>query len=485
MSNRLLSRDRRRKMTSYLRLGGRVLVALIPIALVVFGVRQYKFSQRAAPLVAQKEPAVGPHVDTPLLAVRRVPTLVSAPLSTADIKAKLAFIAPSVPTGSCLAVSADGQVVGATNMDQAVIPASNQKVITAAIALEKLGPDYQFETKIYGKEVDGTVEDLYVVGGGDPVLATPKFREASKKFDYYVDTPFTKLEDLLTQLRKDKGIRVVNGSLIGVGTRYEGDSLLGSWPKSQVSPIGGLVINDTRTSYTDQLYGLDPAKHAVEQLAATMKDNRIIYNGEPPRSGALPVDPGEVLASVKSAPLKDIVAAMLTRSENTIAEMLFREIGFKLAGTGSFGVSAQAVTETLASWNVPMAGVVIDDGSGLDRADKLTCGALLAVLSHAGPSGDLANGLATPGRGTLAKEFLNSPVKDRLRAKTGTLQGVRSLTGYVSSTPEHSVTFALVLNGVNATAQADKLWLMLGDAMASFPTLIDVTAFAPKPAIPG
>jgi serine-type D-Ala-D-Ala carboxypeptidase/endopeptidase (penicillin-binding protein 4) len=485
VASKILSREKRRKIAGYVRVTGRVLLAILPIVLVVYGVRQYRFSQRAEPLKAQKEAGIGPRVDTPLFAARRVPTLVSAPLATTQIKAKLTSLGSQIPNGSCVSVLADGQVVGAVNPDASVIPASNMKVITAAVALEVLGPDYTFTTKIFGREQDGTTTTpLTVVGGGDPMLSTKKYREASTKFPYFVETPFTPLDELLSQLRK-KGIRVVAEDLIGVGDRYEGDSVYASWPKNQVSPIGGLVVNDTRISYTDELYGTEPAKHAVEQIAAIMRDARILYNGGEPKAGPMPEDPGEELASVTSAPLKDIVAVMLTRSENTMAEMLFREIGKKAANNGTFGGAAQVVTDTLTKWGVPMAGVVVNDGSGLDRGNKLTCQALISVLSHGGPTSAMAAGLATPGRGTLEKEFLNSALKDRLRAKTGTLNGVKSLSGFVSSTPDHSVTFAMVLNGQNAAAQSEKLFNILGDALLSFPTPVDLSAFAPKPAVAG
>lgn len=143
------------------------------------------------------------------------------------------------------------------------------------------------------------------------------------------------------------------------------------------------------------------------------------------------------------------------------------------------------MTDTLTSWGVPMDGVVVHDGSGLDRGDKLTCQALIAVLSHSGAGSDLANGLAVPGKGTLFDKFLTSPVKDKLQAKTGSLTGVRALAGFVKSSPDHSVTFALVLNSPDAEAKADKLWNVLADALASFPTPIDVTPFGPKPALDG
>lgn len=478
------ARERRRQIGGWLRTSGRTLLALLPITLVVFGVKQYRFSERADPLSPRREVAVGPHVATPLFAARRTPSLVSAPLTSTLIKAKLESLATTIPAKSCLGVIADGQLVGSVNLDQPVIPASTMKVITAVVALEKLGPDYTFTTNVYGTIDEGQVQgDLVVVGGGDPLLATPKFREASKTFPYYVDTHYTELEGLITQLRAG-GVRAIKGALVGVNNRYEGDPQLVSWPKSQVSPVGGLVVNDTRTSYVDQTYGTDPAKHAVEQLGAIMK-NRITLLGDDPKSAPMPENPGPLIAHLTSIPLKDIVAAMLTRSENTMAEMLFREIGFKATGSGSFASSSQVVTDTLTAWGVPMDGVIVHDGSGLDRGDQVTCKALLAVLSHGGPASDLAAGLATPGRGTLAEKFLTSSIKDRLRAKTGTLTGVRALAGYVTSTPEHSVTFALVFNSGDADARADPAWNILGDAMASFPAAVDVTAFVPQPAIPG
>jgi serine-type D-Ala-D-Ala carboxypeptidase/endopeptidase (penicillin-binding protein 4) len=482
MNSRFASRERRRNIWRWVKITSRAILALVPIALVVYGVRQYKFSKRADPPVAQKAVAVGPLLGTPLFAIRRLPTLVSSPLTTTAIRQKLTTVAAQVPAGSCLGVIADGQVVGAANPDASVIPASTMKVVTAAAALDRLGPDYRFTTSLYGIVKDGQTKELYLVGGGDPVLATPKFRDASVGFKYYVSTPFTPLEDLVTQLRK-KGVRVINGDMIGVGTRYEGDTLLASWPKGQVSPIGGLVANDTRTRYDDETYGTDPAKHAVEQLGALMKD-RIVFNGEKSLSGPLP-EGQDLLASVQSAPLKDIVAAMLTRSENSIAEMLFREIGKQAGGNGSFASASEAVTATLTSWGVPMAGVVIHDGSGLDRGDQLTCQALISTLSHGGPASDLATGLPQPGKGTLFDKFLGSPIKDRLRAKTGTLTGVRALSGFVNSSADHSVTFALVLNSADAEAKADKLWNVLADALAAFPQPIDVTPFSPRPMVPG
>ena len=87
-------------------------------------------------------------------------------------------------------------------------------------------------------------------------------------------------------------------------------------------------------------------------------------------------------------------------------------------------------TQALTGWGVPMAGVQIVDGSGLDRGNRLTCHALVAVLAHGGAA--LQAGLAVAGKtGTLDDTFTNSPVKGRLRAKTGTLTGVKSLTGVV------------------------------------------------------
>ena len=121
-------------------------------------------------------------------------------------------------------------------------------------------------------------------------------------------------------------------------------------------------------------------------------------------------------------------------------------------------------------------------GSGLDRGNRLTCHALVAVLAHGGAP--LQAGLAVAGQtGTLDDAFINSPVKGRLKAKTGTLTGVKSLTRVVPA-GEHQLTFSYLLNVPNAVAIAKAQWDRLGAALAAYPDVPELETFAPTAPAP-
>ena len=118
-----------------------------------------------------------------------------------------------------------------------------------------------------------------------------------------------------------------------------------------------------------------------------------------------------------------------------------------MRGEGTRVAGLQEVWNTLAAWQVPLEGVELDDGSGLSRNDRLTCDAIVAVLEHVGVDSELAASLPVAGvSGTLADELVGGPAEGRLAAKTGTLTGVRALSGFLP-TDDGLMTFALVLNG--------------------------------------
>ena len=80
----------------------------------------------------------------------------------------------AVPEGSCVAIDIEGERFADVRADLPVIPASNQKLLVAAVALEVLGEDHRFHTELRGAQpVDGVITgDVYLVGGGDPLLVT-------------------------------------------------------------------------------------------------------------------------------------------------------------------------------------------------------------------------------------------------------------------------------------------------------------------------
>ena len=191
-------------------------------------------------------------------------------------------------------------------------------------------------------------------------------------------------------------------------------------------PLGALLVDDGFTSFAPAKSASDPAQHAAQVMTQLLAARGVTVAGAP-KSGA-PSGSTQV-AAISSPPLTDIVRELLTSSDNNTAELLLKEIGLAAAGTGSTAAGAAAATQALTSWGVPMAGVQIIDGSGLDRGNRLTCHVLRrrarpwrrAGSRPAWPSP------ARPARWTTPSP--TNPVKGRLRAKTGTLTGVKSLTG--------------------------------------------------------
>jgi D-alanyl-D-alanine carboxypeptidase/D-alanyl-D-alanine-endopeptidase (penicillin-binding protein 4) len=203
------------------------------------------------------------------------------------------------------------------------------------------------------------------------------------------------------------------------------------------------------------------------------------------RSGPAAADAAAV-ATVSSPPLTDILHELLGTSDNNTAELLVKELGRAVAGQGTREAGLQVIGSTLAAWGVPADSLSLVDGSGLDRNDRLTCQALLAVMDHTGTAGPLAAALPIANQtGTLQPYFAGNPVAGKLRAKTGTLTGSKALTGFFPADDGHTVTFAFVYNGPNSRESAASLYDRLGTVLASYPYHPDLAPFSPAPIVTG
>lgn len=418
---------------------------------------------------------------TPVLSSRRLPALVTAPLLTTSLRKGVAAVAATTPTPGCLLVELDGAPVQDLRGDTPVVPASNQKLLTAAAALDVLGGDHRFATTAVAAAapVDGVLRgDLTIVGGGDPVLTTQPYLAwlaSAGKEAQDPHTPFAALADQIVAA----GVRRIEGSVVGNDSRYDTARRVASWPASYApsvvgGPLSALLVDDGFTSFAPVRSAADPAQHAAQVMTQLLAARGVTVTG-PARSGE--VSGGVQLAAIASPPLTDIMRELLTSSDNNTGELLLKEIGLVRGGGATTATGAAVVTQLLSSWGVPMAGVQVVDGSGLDRNNRLTCRALVAVLDRGGAA--LEAGLAVAGEtGTLDDAFAKSPVRGRLRAKTGTLTGVKSLTGVVPA-GDHRITFAYVLNAAKADVLARTQWERLGAALAAFPDAPALEPFLP------
>jgi serine-type D-Ala-D-Ala carboxypeptidase/endopeptidase (penicillin-binding protein 4) len=425
---------------------------------------------RAAANVPEAAPVAVEPLGTPVLSVRRSPEVLSRDVVERNLRADLAPVIAGMGPASCLVVHAEDRQLLSASGDLPVIPASNVKLLTATAALEVLGPTVTFETQVAATVVDGVVSgDLYLIGGGDPLLSVAEYPE-TQTYPPFNTTPLEALADRVVLA----GVRRVTGGVVGDDSRYDDERYVPTWsediPNREAGPIGALLVNDGRVFPRDELPGQDPAEAAAEQLMILLERRGVGIDGPPShglRDGAAPV-----IASIQSVPLTGVVEEMLTTSDDNTAESLLKEIGLAKAGVGSRTAGAAAVLELVAGWSAPTTGAVVIDGSGLDRGNVLSCDLLVGVLDHAGPQGPIHDGLAVAGTtGTLAELFVGTPAQGALRAKTGTLSGVKALTGFYPSGDGPPLVFSLVLNGERPVVDAawPALWTELARALEAYP----------------
>jgi D-alanyl-D-alanine carboxypeptidase/D-alanyl-D-alanine-endopeptidase (penicillin-binding protein 4) len=153
------------------------------------------------------------------------------------------------------------------------------------------------------------------------------------------------------------------------------------------------------------------------------------------------------VAAVESPPLSEIVGEMLRESDNQTAELLLKELAIARGRPGTTGDGVAVAYEIVAGLGLPVAGAAVADGSGLGNGNLMSCSLVQAILDRGGPGSPIGRGLPVAGQtGTLSQRFLEGPATGRLLAKTGTLNQVTSLAGFVETASGASLTFAFIAN---------------------------------------
>lgn len=405
----------------------------------------------ARPPAAHPAPSVTPATPAPT-AVRALPPPTTGPAPPAT-PLSAALDALLVNTNSCLLVTdASGRPLYAHQVDAPFTPASTQKLLIAVAALDRLGAGYRFTTTVESARppVGGVVDALWLVGGGDPLLASPDYAAylASRPVTAgYPTTPIAAVADQLVI----RGVRSVTGGIHGDDTRDEPLRYLPTWGPTinhgefDVGPLSALEVDQGLDHWRPAIPTNDPAGHAAGVLAALLQARRVVAGQA--ADGVAPAHP-VVLATVESAPLSEVIGAMLRASDNQIAELLVRELDRAAGGTGSTAAGVGLVMADVARLGLPRAGLRLVDGSGLSPGDHVTCRTLLAALDL----GDqrrfsaITAGLPVAGvDGTLTYLFRDSPLAGHLAAKGGYIDGVAALVGRVDTGRPRR--FALVVNG--------------------------------------
>jgi D-alanyl-D-alanine carboxypeptidase/D-alanyl-D-alanine-endopeptidase (penicillin-binding protein 4) len=323
--------------------------------------------------------------------------------------------------------------------DGAYAPASTTKLLTAFAALSTIDPDTRFATTAVRSG-----DRLVLVGGGDPYLAIAPRRAGADRV----------LRADLTTLaaRTANGLRQSGTTTVSLGydsSLFTGRDASSGWEPSYVTAN---IVTRVSALWVDQgvvggVRVADPAAEAARTFARLLQDRGIDVVGAP--AAARPPAGTEVVGQVRSAPLSQIVETVVRISDNEASEIVLRHIGLAGGGTGDFAGGTAAVQAALKAAGIGTDGLVLKDGSGLSRRNRISPTTLVGVLRAASASertSELLADLPVSGfTGTLVDRFAElAAARGTVRAKTGTLTGVHSLAGYATDADGRPVLFALM-----------------------------------------
>ena len=334
--------------------------------------------------------------------------------------------------------------------------------------------------------MNGTLQgDLFLVGGGDPLLATPGYEQLRLRAPRFRNAPVTRLADLAHAIAA-AGVHRISGAIVADDSRYDALRYLPDWKPSyikdgEIGPLGALTVDGGFVDPRRPIAAPDPAVLAAQRLQDLLALEGVMVDGAT-RHGTAPPH-ARTVARVLSPPIGSLVDEMLTSSDNYTAELLTREIGFTAAHSGTTAAGLDATVRTVRALGVPTNGFSLHDGSGLAPSDRVTCSALAHVLAlmRTKPFDVIDRGLPIAGQtGTLAARFVGDPLSGVLRAKTGEIDGVVGLSGVVDDS-QH-VRFAFLANGPFSAAGGRVLQADMAVIVGSYPDLAAVGDVVPAPA---
>ncbi|MEZ4321393.1 MAG: D-alanyl-D-alanine carboxypeptidase/D-alanyl-D-alanine-endopeptidase [Myxococcota bacterium] len=401
-----------------------------------------------------------------------------------------------------------GEEVWAEGADTGLNPASTMKVLTAAVALKTLGPEYSFTTTFAADDLpDGAgilKGPLYVRGGADPTMVLEKLWKVARDLelegvtkvegDLVLDESMFGPDHSLVGWNKAADVErgpsyfpalsalSLNFNTVAIVIRPGAESGKPAVVKLETPSDGYITLESTMTTgragarpsidierevtkngMTFAVEGSVPADDRVRRyyrtvadptayfgaaLRAVLAERGIEVTGKT-RVGVVP-EGAETLVSLSSPPLASILMDMNKYSSNFMAEQVMRTVGAEAKGAGTTAAGVAALREYLDGLGLDPKTYTLVNGSGLTRDAAIPPSVITAVLVDMARDkkvgSEFTSSLAIAGRdGTLRRRLTDEP--GRLRGKTGTLDGVHCLAGYVESADGGMYAFAFLANG--------------------------------------
>ena len=380
----------------------------------------------------------------------------------------------------CMSLYRNGEPVFEHRANTPLLPASLAKLATVTAALSELGADATFTTQVVADASalasvsDGVLRgDLYLIGGGDPVLATPGYINRIADARPYTDV--TELADSVMEALDALGIDTIDGAIVGDGSWFaDGEQSYTThyppgatpetppiWKQSYLSQnfvgvLSGLIINDGYSPYAVNRLSHTRSADSVQAAASNFDDlleARGMVIRKRPRSGSAPAaNDSTDLGNITSPTVAEMLVRILRYSENTPAEMLLKQIG-RLHGDSSRAASAAAATAALADVLGATADeIVLVDGSGLSVHNRMSCEAAVRLLLVAGADSRFADSLSIAGRTpTLQSCGPQTPANgngstNTVFAKGGQLNDSSAIAGVSTTANGDVLTFAMIAN---------------------------------------
>lgn len=346
-----------------------------------------------------------------------------------------------------------GDTLYSRNAGKLFMPASNQKVLTASVALHQLGPEYRFRTVIAksGVLANGTLNgDLVVIGNGDPTLS-----------DRVRGSAMTAMQSIADSIAA-RGIRRITGTIRAGGDVFPGNIYAYGWElddlTSSGTPTDELLFNEgmvrvvrhTPRGDTIDFVGTDNPTLAYLAALDTALRSRGVIAARVTDSIALSNAVLDTVYAFSSPPLREILPHFLKPSQNQIGEILIKTLGRERTGVGIPDSGAAVITRQLKEWGVDSSGVYVYDGSGLSRHDLVSPETMVKILvaMQRDPSFRIFyDALPVAGvDGTIRTRMVGTAAANNVHAKTGTIEFVRSLSGYVNTADNETLVFSFLSN---------------------------------------
>ena len=480
----------------------------------------------------------------------REPATTNKPLETlAQFQARLAAVATHPRfSAAMLGVKVEsldtGKVIFEQNATKLLKPASNGKMYTGALALDRFGPDYKIRTSFYARTKPDSsgvlLSDLIVFGRGDPSF--------SHRFN---DNNYQKAIDQLADSVAKAGIKSVQGDLIGDESFFRGTRFGVGWSVDDLQyyygaeasaltlqentvdlefkpgekpgdplkiltkpntkyvtfdnrtrtvekggkagveifrpidsnvvyvwgtlPLGGATLADAVAVYNAPLWFVSTLRDALAKRGITISGKLKTVNWLDREVASINFSQMTEVAFIESKPMAEIVKQMMKPSQNLYAHLLLLQVGEKVRTAetkrmNSDDLGLAELKKFCAEAGVERGAVLMEEGSGLSRGCLVMPGASVQLLKYMRKhryEAQFYDSLPIAGvDGTLKSRFKGTAAEKNLRAKTGTIRYVNSISGYVTSKADEHLVFSIMLNAYNGNdgrTHTDGIAAMLAD----------------------